>query len=383
MSYLKVISIVGTRPEAAKMSPLLIELNKNKHINSLLCVTAQHREMLDQVLNAFNIKPDYDLNIMKEKQTLTHVTTDTLNGLEEVLKKEKPDLVIVHGDTTTTFASTLAAFYQQIPVAHVEAGLRTYSNYEPFPEEVNRKLTGAIAQIHLCPTNLSKQNLLKENIIEENIYITGNTALDTIKNTVDENYIFTSDILNSVDFKNKRVITLTAHRRENIGEPLVNICKAVDKITKKYDDVIVIYVVHPNPSVKEISNKILGDNKNVYLINPVNMKDMHNLINKSYIVLTDSGGLQEESPSMNVPVLVLRNVTERPEGIETGVLKIAGIEEDSIFNITSNLLDDKALHDKMSLSKNPYGDGNASKRIVEALLHHFKIKKDRPKDYTL
>jgi UDP-N-acetylglucosamine 2-epimerase (non-hydrolysing) len=383
MKRLKIISIIGTRPEATKMAPLILELNKNKYIDSILCVTAQHREMLDQVLTVFDLKPDYDLNIMKMNQTLTDITVNALKGLEDIFIKEKPDLIVVHGDTTTTLAGTLAGFYQQIPVAHVEAGLRTFNNYEPFPEEVNRKLTGAIATMHLSPTKLSKENLLKENIDSNNIYITGNTAVDCLKTTITDSHIFKLDLLNNIDFQNKRVITMTAHRRENLGKPLTNICNAINRITKKYDDVIVIYVVHFNPLVQKVASDILGNNENVHLIQPIDMVDMHNLINKSYIILTDSGGLQEESPSLNVPVLVLRNVTERPEGIEAGTLKIAGVEEQSIFEMTCNLLDNKEEYDKMACSKNPYGDGNASNRIVNAILYHFKITKEKPKDYIV
>lgn len=378
---IRVMSVFGTRPEAIKMAPLVKELEKSEHIENLVCVTAQHREMLDQVLEIFDIKPDYDLNIMKDRQTLTGITTRVLEGMEGVLEEARPDIVLVHGDTSTTFVTALAAFYKQIPVGHVEAGLRTYNIYEPFPEEMNRKLAGAIATLHFSPTPLAKNNLLKEAVDEDAIYITGNTVIDALKTTIHEDYHFTVDILNQIDFKNKRVITMTAHRRENLGEPLRNICEAVREIANEFADVEVVYAVHKNPAVRDVAYEILGDVKNVHLIEPLDLKDMHNLMQRSYLVLTDSGGLQEEVPSMGKPVLVLRNVTERPEGIEAGTLKLAGVEKDTIYSLTHELLTNENIYKQMAQAKNPFGDGEASRRIVEAILSYFKEDMPRPKDY--
>lgn len=378
---IRVMSVFGTRPEAIKMAPLVKELEKSEHIENLVCVTAQHREMLDQVLEIFEIKPNYDLNIMKDRQTLTGITTRVLEGMEGVLEEAKPDIVLVHGDTSTTFVTALAAFYKQIPVGHVEAGLRTYNIYEPFPEEMNRKLAGAIATLHFSPTPLAKNNLLKEAVDEDVIYITGNTVIDALKTTIHEDYSFTVEILNKIDFTNKRVITMTAHRRENLGEPLRNICEAVRDIANEFEDVEVVYAVHKNPAVRDVAYEILGDVKNVHLIEPLDLKDMHNLMQRSYLVLTDSGGLQEEVPSMGKPVLVLRNVTERPEGIEAGTLKLAGVEKDTIYNLTRELLTDENIYKQMAQAKNPFGDGEASRRIVEAILSYFKEDMPRPKDY--
>ena len=378
---IRVMSVFGTRPEAIKMAPLVKELEKSEHIENLVCVTAQHREMLDQVLEIFDIKPEYDLNIMKDRQTLTGITTRVLEGMEGVLEEARPDIVLVHGDTSTTFVTALAAFYKQIPVGHVEAGLRTYNIYEPFPEEMNRKLAGAIATLHFSPTPLAKNNLLKEAVDEDAIYITGNTVIDALKTTIHEDYHFTVDILNQIDFKNKRVITMTAHRRENLGEPLRNICEAVREIANEFADVEVVYAVHKNPAVRDVAYEILGDVKNVHLIEPLDLKDMHNLMQRSYLVLTDSGGLQEEVPSMGKPVLVLRNVTERPEGIEAGTLKLAGVEKDTIYSLTHELLTNENIYKQMAQAKNPFGDGEASRRIVEAILSYFKEDMPRPKDY--
>lgn len=383
MKKIKVMSVFGTRPEAIKMAPLVKELMKNEHIESIVCVTAQHREMLDQVLEIFDLKPDYDLNIMRQRQTLAGITTRALEGLSDVMAEAKPDLVLVHGDTTTTFAGALAAYYNQIKVGHVEAGLRTYDKYQPFPEEMNRKLTGALTDIHLSPTKLAKEHLLLENVPEKDIYITGNTVIDALKTTIEENYKFTVDELNNIDFKNKKVIAMTAHRRENLGEPLENICKAVKRIVEKYEDVEVVYAVHKNPAVRDVVFDILGNNNRIHLLDPLDLKDMHNLMSRSYLVLTDSGGLQEEVPSMGKPVLVLRNVTERPEGIEAGTLKLAGVNEDTIFDMTETLLTNEEEYKKMAQAKNPFGDGHASERIVEIILHNFGIRKDRPEDFKI
>ncbi|MDA3733373.1 UDP-N-acetylglucosamine 2-epimerase (non-hydrolyzing) [Niameybacter massiliensis] len=378
---IRVMSVFGTRPEAIKMAPLVKELEKNDNIENLVCVTAQHREMLDQVLEIFDIKPDYDLNIMKDRQTLTGITTRVLEGMEGVLEEAKPDIVLVHGDTSTTFVTALAAFYKQIPVGHVEAGLRTYNIYEPFPEEMNRKLAGAIATLHFSPTPLAKGNLLREAVDEKAIYVTGNTVIDALKTTISEDYHFTVDILNGIDYANKRVITMTAHRRENLGEPLRNICEAVKAIANEFSDVEVVYAVHKNPAVRDVAYEILGDLQNVHLIEPLDLKDMHNLMQRSYLVLTDSGGLQEEVPSMGKPVLVLRNVTERPEGIEAGTLKLAGVEKETIYNLTKELLTDEVVYKEMAQAKNPFGDGEASRRIVEAILSYFIEGSPRPNDY--
>lgn len=378
---IRVMSVFGTRPEAIKMAPLVKELEKNDNIENLVCVTAQHREMLDQVLEIFDIKPDYDLNIMKDRQTLTGITTRVLEGMEGVLEEAKPDIVLVHGDTSTTFVTALAAFYKQIPVGHVEAGLRTYNIYEPFPEEMNRKLAGAIATLHFSPTPLAKGNLLREAVDEKAIYVTGNTVIDALKTTISEDYHFTVDILNGIDYANKRVITMTAHRRENLGEPLRNICESVKAIANEFSDVEVVYAVHKNPAVRDVAYEILGDLQNVHLIEPLDLKDMHNLMQRSYLVLTDSGGLQEEVPSMGKPVLVLRNVTERPEGIEAGTLKLAGVEKETIYNLTKELLTDEVVYKEMAQAKNPFGDGEASRRIVEAILSYFIEGSPRPDDY--
>lgn len=381
MDKIKVMSIFGTRPEATKMAPLINAMEKCKEIEQIVCVTAQHREMLDQVLEIFDLKPDYDLDIMTQRQTLTDITVKALTGLEEVMAKAKPDLVLVHGDTTTTFAGSLAAFYSGIKLGHVEAGLRTYDKTQPFPEEMNRVLTGHMADLHFAPTKLAKEHLLKENISPEGIFITGNTAVDCLKTTIKDNFVFDVDILNKIDYKNKRVITMTAHRRENLGEPLENICKAVLRLVNDYDDVEVVYAVHFNPAVREVANRVLGGHSRIHLIDPIDIRNMHNLMNLSYMVMTDSGGLQEEVPSMGKPVLVLRNVTERPEGVEAGTLKLAGVHENEIYAQAKELLDNKESYDKMAAARNPFGDGHAAERIVEAIRYYFGFRQDRPEDY--
>ena len=381
MKKIKVMSIFGTRPEATKMAPLIKAMDKCDDIEQIVCVTAQHREMLDQVLEIFDLHPDYDLDIMTQRQTLTTITTKALTGLEEVMSEAKPDLVLVHGDTTTTFAGALAAFYGGIKLGHVEAGLRTYDKTQPFPEEMNRVLTGHMADLHFAPTPLAKEHLLKENIGEEGIFITGNTAVDCLKHTIQDNFKFDLDELNNIDYKNKRVITMTAHRRENLGEPLENICKAVLRLVEDYEDVEVVYAVHYNPAVREVANRVLGGHNWVHLVAPLDIVNMHNLMNLSYLVMTDSGGLQEEVPSMGKPVLVLRNVTERPEGVEAGTLKLAGVNEDEIYAEAKELLDNQESYDKMVAAKNPFGDGYAAERIVEAIRYYFGLRKDRPEDY--
>ncbi len=368
---IKVMSIFGTRPEAIKMAPLVKELEKREEIESIVCVTAQHREMLDMVLETFDIKPDYDLNIMKQGQTLGDVTTRALTGLEEVIKETKPDIVLVHGDTTTTFAGALAAFYNQVDIGHVEAGLRTDDKYSPFPEEMNRQMVDCMTDMYFAPTTLSKENLLKENIDEAKIYITGNTAIDAMSTTVDENY--THEELEWIK-DNERLILLTAHRRENLGEPMRNIFKAVKRLIDEFDDIKVIYPIHMNPKVREVAKEVLGDCDRVKMIEPLEVFDFHNFQNKSYLIMSDSGGIQEEAPSLGKPVLVLRDTTERPEGIKAGTLKLVGTDEEKIYQEAKILLTNKEEYERMSKASNPYGDGHASERIVDAIINRYKNK---------
>lgn len=365
---IKVMTIFGTRPEAIKMAPLVKELENRKEIKSIVCVTAQHREMLDQVLNIFKIKPDYDLNIMKQGQSLSEITSRVLLGLEEVIKKEEPNIILVHGDTTTTFAGALAAFYNKVDIGHVEAGLRTYDKYSPFPEEANRIMVDRITDMYFAPTEVSKNNLLKENIDESKIYVTGNTAIDAMKYTISDNY--ENSIFDWVG--NSKLILLTAHRRENLGEPMYNIFKAVKRLVNDNKDIKVIYPIHLNPLVRKIANEVFKDNDRIKLIEPLEVVDFHNFINKSYLILTDSGGIQEEAPSLGKPVLVLRDTTERPEGITAGTLKLVGTNEDDIYNEATILLTNKSEYDKMSKASNPYGDGNTSKYIVDAIIERYK-----------
>ena len=379
MSKIKVMTVFGTRPEAIKMAPLVKELEKNDKIESIVCVTAQHRQMLDQVLAIFDIKPDYDLDIMKDRQTLISITTNVLQGLDGVLKEAKPDIVLVHGDTSTTFVGALAAFYNQIPVGHVEAGLRTYDKYSPFPEEMNRCLTGRIADLHFSPTISNRDNLIKEAIEDKDIYITGNTVIDALKTTVSKDYKLCAS-MDNVDFS-KRVILVTAHRRENLGEPLENICRALKRIVTEFNDVELVYPVHLNPAVRETVNKYLSGMERVHLIDPIDVRDMHNAMDRSYMIMTDSGGLQEEAPSLGKPVLVLRNETERPEAVEAGTVKVAGVNEEVIYNMAKKLLTDENEYNSMAHAVNPYGDGEASRRTVEAILYHFG-KGERPVDLT-
>lgn len=375
---IKVMTIFGTRPEAIKMAPLVLELEKYPdEIESIVTVTAQHRQMLDQVLELFNIKPDYDLNIMKDRQTLTGVTVRALEGLDEIMKKVKPDLVLVHGDTTTTFVASLAAFYNQIAVGHVEAGLRTWNKYSPFPEEINRQITGVIADLHFAPTEKAERNLLQENKKQENIYITGNTAIDALKTTVKDDY--QHEILEKIG--SDRMILLTAHRRENLGNPMRNMFKAIKRLVEEHDDVQVVYPVHLNPAVREVADEVLGNDKRIHLIEPLGVFDFHNFASRAHIILTDSGGVQEEAPSLGVPVLVLRDTTERPEGIEAGTLKLAGTDEETIYKLAFELLNNKEEYEKMAKASNPYGDGNASLRIVQAILHHFGKRHDKPQPF--
>jgi UDP-N-acetylglucosamine 2-epimerase (non-hydrolysing) len=377
---LKVMTVFGTRPEAIKMAPLVKEIEKNsEHIQSIVTVTAQHRQMLDQVLSIFEITPDYDLNIMKDRQTLIDVTTRSLEGLNQVFQEVKPDIVLVHGDTTTTFVASLAALYNQIPIGHVEAGLRTGNKYSPYPEEMNRQLTGVLADLHFSPTDQSKQNLLVENKNEKDIFVTGNTAIDALKTTVKSNY--SHPILESLG--DDRLVLMTAHRRENTGKPMENMFRAISRLVEKHDDIQVVYPVHMNPVVREIANRILGDNNRIHLIEPLDVIDFHNFASRAHLILTDSGGVQEEAPSLGVPVLVLRDTTERPEGVKAGTLKLAGTDEEVIFTLADELLSDKAAHDLMAKASNPYGDGNASKRIVEAILYHFSYINEKPNDFIV
>lgn len=364
---IKVMTIFGTRPETIKMAPLVKELKLRKSIETVVCVTAQHRQMLDQVLDVFGIIPEYDLDIMKQGQTLSDITTRVLNGLEKVIEEVKPDIVLVHGDTTTTFAGALAAFYHQIPVGHVEAGLRTYNKYSPYPEEMNRQFVGIVSDLNFAPTEKSRQNLLNEGKKLETIYVTGNTAIDALQTTVREN--FSDEITEWAE--GSRLLVLTAHRRENLGDPMRHMFKAIKRVIEQYDDVKMVYPVHLNPLVVETANEIFGDCDRVKLIKPLEVVEFHNLLNKSYLILTDSGGIQEEAPSLGKPVIVLRDTTERPEGIEAGTLKLAGTEEESIYRILNELLNDKQIYQRMSMASNPYGDGHASERIVDAIENYF------------
>lgn len=381
MNKIKVMTIFGTRPEAIKMCPLVNELKRRKEIDCKVCVTAQHREMLDQVLDIFNLTPDYDLNIMKNKQTLSTITTSVLNGLDKIFAVEKPNLVLVHGDTTTTFAASLSAFYNKIKIGHVEAGLRTYNKYSPFPEESNRVLTGHIADLHFAPTKTSKENLLKEAISENSIFITGNTVIDAMASTVEEDYVFENKELNKIDFKNKKVIMVTAHRRENWGKPLENICNSLKSLALEHKDVEIVYLVHLNPLVQNTAKEILENIPNVHLLAPLDLKETHNLMNKSYLIMTDSGGIQEEAPHLGKPVLVLRDTTERPEAVKAGTVKVVGTNIDLILTLANELLTNKEEYIKMSNSVNPYGDGRASQRIVDNILFNFGYIEKRPKEF--
>jgi len=360
----KVLSIFGTRPEAIKMAPVVKELESRKEVESIVCVTAQHRDMLDQVLEIFKIKPDYDLNIMKPGQTLTHITAEVLKGIEEVIVKEKPDLVLVHGDTTTAMAAALAALYQQVSVGHVEAGLRTYDKYSPFPEEMNRQIIDRIADYLFAPTEVSKDNLSERLNKNQKIFVTGNTAIDALKTTVSESY--SSPVIDWAS--GSRLILVTAHRRENLGEPMRQIFRAIKQIVEEFPDVKVVYPVHLNPKVQSVAKEVLGDNDRIKLIEPLDVLDFHNFMERAYIIMSDSGGVQEEAPSLGKPVLVLRDTTERPEGIEAGTLKLVGTNTEDVYRETKLLLTDVSAYANMSEAKNPYGNGFASKYIVDAIL---------------
>ncbi len=377
MKPVTVMTIFGTRPEAIKMAPLALELQKRPGINALCCVTAQHREMLDSVLEIFKLKPDYDLNIMQPRQTLSTITSKCLTGMDDVLNEAKPDLVLVHGDTSTTFAGALAAFYHQIPVGHVEAGLRTYDKWSPFPEEMNRKIVGAIADLHFCPTLANRENLHRENI-NQGVFLTGNTVIDALQTTVVKEFTFAEDILNQLDYVNRKVILVTCHRRENYGQPMTNIMTALRRVADAFPEVELVYPVHLSPVVQEAAHKYLDNHPRIHLIAPLAVDEMHNLMARCYLVMTDSGGLQEEAPALGKPVLVLRKETERPEAVAAGTVKLAGVEEDVIFSMASELLSNPEAYSAMAHAVNPYGDGHACRRIADAIEWKFGLRPEPP-----
>ncbi|HAU32508.1 MAG: UDP-N-acetylglucosamine 2-epimerase [Desulfotomaculum sp. 46_296] len=379
----KILVVFGTRPEAIKMAPLIKELARYpEEINCLVAVTAQHREMLDQVLDLFGIRPDFDLNIMKSEQSLFEITCRVLSGLQEIFNEERPDLALVHGDTTTTFVSALAAYYLQIPVGHVEAGLRTGDKYAPFPEEINRRLTAGIADLHFAPTGLARDNLLKEGISREKIFVTGNTVIDALFLTLKDNYSFNNSVLNNIDYKNHKVILVTTHRRENFGGPMKSVYRALKTIVDLYPEVEVVFSVHRNPVVRNAVAELLSNLNRVHLIDPLEYEPFINLMNRSYLVLTDSGGLQEEAPALGKPVLVLRDVTERPEAVWAGTVRVIGTQYEKIVSEVRFLLDDQQHYQRMSEAVNPYGDGMASQRICGALFHYFGFAGNPPEEYV-
>lgn len=379
MKKVKVMTVFGTRPEAIKMAPLVLELERQSdRFESVVVVTAQHRQMLDQVLDIFKIQPDYDLDVMKNQQTLAQITANVLIGLEEVMKKEKPDIVLVHGDTTTTFAAGISAFYNQIKVGHVEAGLRTWNKQAPFPEEMNRQVTDVLSDMYFAPTKESAANLLKENHPEEHIYITGNTAIDALNVTVKEDYHH--EVLDKLTDGN-RLVLMTMHRRENQGEPMERVFRAIRQVVDLHEDVEVIYPVHLNPIVQETANKVLGNHERIHLIKPLDVIDFHNIAARSFLIMSDSGGVQEEAPSLGVPVLVLRDTTERPEGVAAGTLKLVGTETEDVFSAMTGLLEHPEIHAEMAKAANPYGDGTATKRILEAIAFEFGLSSIKPKDF--
>ncbi|MGN1007766.1 MAG: non-hydrolyzing UDP-N-acetylglucosamine 2-epimerase [Butyricicoccus sp.] len=381
MEKIKVMTVFGTRPEAIKMAPLVRALEHCENTESIVCVTAQHRQMLDQVLEIFRIQPDYDLDIMEPRQTLATITEKSLRGLDTVLEEAKPDIVLVHGDTSTTFAGALAAFYHKIPVGHVEAGLRTFDKYSPFPEEMNRKLVGQIASLHFAPTVRNRDNLAAEGITD-GVFICGNTVVDAIGLTVRDDFVFRDPELKTLDFENNRVVLVTAHRRENYGEPMENICRAIARLSEKYPDVHFVYPVHLSPYVRETAEKFLGGNERIHLIAPLAVDEMHNLMARCYLVMTDSGGLQEEAPGLGKPVLVLRRETERPEAIEAGTVKLAGVDEEQIFTMACELFDRPEAYQAMAHAVNPYGDGKTSQRIVQAIEQYFGRRDDAPAPFA-
>lgn len=374
----KIMTVFGTRPEAIKMAPLVKALEYDAELEPMIVVTAQHREMLDSVLHTFNIKPHYDLNIMEEGQTLSDITSRAMTKLEDVIKKERPDMVLVHGDTTTTFSGALAAFYNKVAIGHVEAGLRTRHKYAPFPEEVNRQMVSNLADLHFAPTKGAANNLLQENKSPDSIIITGNTAIDTLELTIQKEY--NSDIIRK--HQGKRIILLTVHRRENVGQPMIDIYKAMRKIVDEYEDIVIVSPLHLNPKVRELAYEYLGEHERIELIEPLDVVDFHNFANKAYLILTDSGGIQEEAPSLNKPVLVLRDVTERPEGVTAGTLKVVGTDFDNVFKSTTEILENQMIYDQMALTQNPYGDGNASLRICESIKYYFGLTSKMPKSFN-
>ena len=380
MHKLRVMTIFGTRPEAIKMAPLVQELARRAECESICCVTAQHREMLDSVLEIFQLKPDYDLNIMEPRQTLSTITSKCLLGMDKVLEQAKPDLVLVHGDTSTTFSGALSAFYHQIPVGHVEAGLRTWDRYSPFPEEINRTLVGDIALLHFSPTVANRDNLARE-AITDGVFITGNTVIDALKTTVKQDYRFSTPLLNELDYEHKKIILVTCHRRENYGQPMENIMTALRTLAERYEDVELVYPVHLSPVVREAAEKYLSGHDRIHLIEPLDVQEMHNLMARVYLVMTDSGGLQEEAPALGKPVLVLRRETERPEAVEAGTVKIAGTEKEEILRLAAQLLESPEAYEKMARAVNPYGDGRACERIVDAILYHFGWRKLPPEEF--
>ena len=376
---LKIMTVFGTRPEAIKMAPVVMEMAKHtEEIVPVVAVTAQHREMLDQVLRLFHIVPDYDLDIMATGQTLFDITARALKGLDEVLTKEKPDLVLVHGDTTTTFAGALAAYYHQTAVGHVEAGLRTYNKYSPFPEEMNRHLTGAIADLHFAPTATSAGNLRAEHVPEKDIFITGNTVIDALHHTVKEEFGFADDALSGIDYASRRVVLVTTHRRENLGEPMRQVYKAMKRLIDEIPDIEIVFPVHKNPKVREVVNEVLGGAERVHLIEPLDYEPFANLMHRSTLVLTDSGGVQEEAPALGKPVLVLRDTTERPEAVKAGTVLLVGTEEERVYSEAKKLLTDEKAYAQMAEAKSPYGDGEAARRIVEAILYRYGKRETPP-----
>ena len=380
MSDLRIMSVFGTRPEAIKMAPLVQELARREGVRSLYCVTAQHREMLDSVLDIFQLRPDFDLNIMEPRQTLSTITSKCLTGMDRVLEEAKPDIVLVHGDTSTTFAGALSAFYHKIPVGHVEAGLRTYDKYSPYPEEMNRRMVGAIAELHFCPTAANRENLERETI-SKGVFLTGNTVIDALQTTVVKDFTFSDDILNRLDYTSRKVILVTCHRRENYGQPMEDIMSALAHIAQTNPEVDIVYPVHLSPTVQECAHRHLDGIENVHLIAPLDVREMHNLMARCYMVMTDSGGLQEEAPALGKPVLVMRRETERPEAVAAGTVKLAGVEYGRITELAEELLNDPAAYAAMAHAVNPYGDGRACRRIADAILWHFG-RGERPEDFV-